>query len=75
MPDRAGRLGDIVLGFDNLNAYLAGHPYFGAIVGRVANRIGSARFSLEGSSRALRTAPPSRQGKMRSGTIRAATLV
>ena len=40
VPDRDGRLADIVLGFDNLDGYLAGHPYFGAIVGRVANRIG-----------------------------------
>ena len=41
-------LGDIVLGFDNLDAYLAGHPYFGATVGRVANRIGGAKFTLDG---------------------------
>ena len=48
VPDRDGRLADIVLGFDNLDGYLAGHPYFGAIVGRVANRIGNAEFTLEG---------------------------
>jgi aldose 1-epimerase len=50
VPDRAGRLSDIVLGFDTLDAYLAGHPYFGAIVGRVANRIGNARFALDGKT-------------------------
>lgn len=48
-PDRSGRLADVVLGFENLDGYLAGHPYFGAIVGRVANRIGNAVFALEGS--------------------------
>ena len=49
VPDRNGRLADVVLGFENLDGYLAGHPYFGAIVGRVANRIGNAEFALEGS--------------------------
>jgi aldose 1-epimerase len=47
-PDRAGKAGDVVLGFDTLEGYLAGHPYFGATVGRVANRIGGAKFSLDG---------------------------
>src|SRR5215831_2084709 len=36
-PDKAGKLENVVLGFDNLKDYLAGHPYFGAICGRVAN--------------------------------------
>ena len=48
VPDRAGRLADIVLGFDAPDGYLAAHPYFGAIVGRVANRIGNATFTLDG---------------------------
>jgi aldose 1-epimerase len=48
-PDRIGRLGDVVLGFESLDGYLAGHPYFGAIVGRVANRIRNAEFTLEGT--------------------------
>ena len=48
VPDRAGRLADVVLGFDTPDAYLAAHPYFGAIVGRVANRIGNATFTLDG---------------------------
>lgn len=47
-PDRTGKPGDVVLGFDSLEGYLAGHPYFGATVGRVANRIGGAKFSLDG---------------------------
>ncbi len=47
-PDRNGRSGDVVLGFDSLQGYLAGHPYFGANVGRVANRIAGGRFTLDG---------------------------
>jgi aldose 1-epimerase len=47
-PDRHGALSDIVLGFDTLDGYLAGHPYFGAIVGRYCNRIAHGRFSIDG---------------------------
>ncbi len=53
VPDRTGRLADIVLGFESLDRYVAGHPYFGAIVGRVANRIGNAGFTLDGRTYAL----------------------
>jgi len=52
-PDRAGHLGNIVLGFESLAPYLAGVPYFGATVGRYANRIANARFTLDGRSYAL----------------------
>ena len=48
VPDRTGKLGDIVLGFDTLDGYLKGHPFFGAIIGRYGNRIGKAQFSLDG---------------------------
>lgn len=49
VPDRLGKLEDIVLGFDNSEPYLDGtSPYFGAIVGRVANRIANASFTLDG---------------------------
>ncbi len=48
VPDRNGKLADVVLGFENLEGYLGGHPYFGAATGRVANRIAKARFTLEG---------------------------
>ena len=47
-PDREGNIENIVLGFDNLDNYLAGHPYFGALIGRYANRIANARFELDG---------------------------
>jgi aldose 1-epimerase len=48
VPDRDGKLDDVVLGFDNLESYLAGHPHFGAITGRVANRIAKGKFTLDG---------------------------
>lgn len=47
-PDQAGRMADVVLGFDRLEGYVAGHPFFGATVGRVANRIAGGRFTLGG---------------------------
>ena len=53
--DRVGKLGNVVLGFDNLPRYLAGHPFFGAIAGRVANRIGKGRFTLDGQAYQLAT--------------------
>lgn len=46
-PDRDGAMADIVLGFDSLDGYLGDHPYFGAIVGRYANRIGNGRFAID----------------------------
>ena len=51
--DRNGKLGHIVLGFDNLEQYLKGHPFFGAIAGRVANRIAKGKFTLEGQEYTL----------------------
>jgi aldose 1-epimerase len=49
VPDRTGKVADVVLGFDNLESYLGPHPFFGAVAGRVAGRISGARFELEGS--------------------------
>ncbi|HJZ82345.1 MAG TPA: aldose epimerase family protein, partial [Pyrinomonadaceae bacterium] len=46
VPDSKGKFDDIVLGFDNLDAYLKGHPYFGALIGRYGNRIAKGRFKL-----------------------------
>ena len=54
-PDRSGRLDDIVLGYDSLNGYLRETPYFGAIVGRVGNRIARGRFALDGTTYRLAT--------------------
>jgi aldose 1-epimerase len=48
VPDRNGQLADITLGFDSLEGYINVHPYFGATVGRYANRIGKAQFTLDG---------------------------
>lgn len=48
-PDRNGVYADVVLGFDSADRYAAEHPYFGAIIGRYANRIRAGRFVLEGS--------------------------
>ncbi|HBR92823.1 MAG TPA: galactose-1-epimerase [Opitutae bacterium] len=48
--DREGALTDVVLGKDSLEDYLAGHPCFGSICGRVAGRIGGASFELDGKT-------------------------
>lgn len=46
--DGKGLLADVALGFETLERYLQPHPYFGAIIGRYGNRIGKARFTLDG---------------------------
>ena len=48
VPGPGGDTADVVLGYDSLEGYLRGSPYFGAIVGRYANRIAKARFTLDG---------------------------
>jgi aldose 1-epimerase len=48
VPDRTGKLDDVVLGLNTLDDYLKGHPYFGALVGRYGNRIAKGRFTLNG---------------------------
>lgn len=48
LPDRSGSVGEVTLGFETLEAYLADHPFFGATIGRFANRISNARFTLDG---------------------------
>ena len=48
VPDRTRNFDDVVLGYDNLDAYLKSTPYFGALIGRYGNRIGKGRFTLNG---------------------------
>ena len=55
VPDRAGKMADVVLGFESLDGYLKDHPFFGAIIGRYGNRIGKGRFSLDGTEYSLAT--------------------
>jgi aldose 1-epimerase len=52
-PDRAGKLDDVVLGFDDMQGYVKSSPYFGAIVGRYGNRIARGRFTLDGKTYTL----------------------
>src|SRR5262249_13667457 len=47
-PDRGGRAGDVVLGFDRVDDYLTKARFFGTVAGRYANRIDKARFTLDG---------------------------
>jgi len=53
VPDRQGKIGDVVLGYDTLAGYQEGTASFGATVGRYANRIGGAKFSLDGKEYTL----------------------
>jgi aldose 1-epimerase len=55
VPDRSGKLDDIVLGFDRLDDYLKDHPFFGAIIGRYGNRIAKGQFTLDGQTYKLAT--------------------
>jgi len=49
IPDSKGKLSDIVLGYEKLSGYSNETAYFGALVGRVANRIAGAQFVLDGT--------------------------
>lgn len=55
VPDRNGKLDDVVLGYDNLAGYLKESPYFGCLVGRYGNRIARGMFSLDGITYRLAT--------------------
>ncbi len=52
-PDRRGALGDIVLGYDSIDGYIKATPYFGALVGRYANRIAKGTFMLDSARYSL----------------------
>ena len=53
VPDRMGKAGDIVLGYESLDGYIKNSPYFGSIVGRYGNRIAKGRFILDGVTHTL----------------------
>ncbi len=55
VPDRTGTMGDVVLGFPRLEQYQGDHPYFGATIGRVGNRIAKGAFTLNGKTYNLAT--------------------
>jgi aldose 1-epimerase len=55
VPDKDGKMGDVVLGYDHLDGYLKESPYFGALVGRYGNRIANAKFTLDGKEYTLAT--------------------
>lgn len=55
VPDRNGKLGDVVLGYDHLADYIKETPYFGALIGRYGNRIAKGQFTLDGRSYTLAT--------------------
>jgi aldose 1-epimerase len=48
VPDKKGTLADLVFGYDNLDGYLTNPAYFGAVVGRYANRIANGKFTVDG---------------------------
>ncbi|KAK1565731.1 hypothetical protein Q3G72_033480 [Acer saccharum] len=71
LPDKNGKQADVVLGFDSVEPYVKGvAPYFGAIVGRVANRIKEGKFTLDGAEYALPiNKPPNSLHGHNSGNI------
>jgi aldose 1-epimerase len=55
VPDRNGKLADVVLGYDSAEQYVQGNPYFGAMIGRYGNRIAKGKFILDGKTFQLAT--------------------
>src|SRR5690349_19664861 len=53
VPDKNGKLGDVVLGHDVFAPYVTNSPYFGALIGRYGNRIANGKFSLDGKTYTL----------------------
>jgi aldose 1-epimerase len=58
VPDKNGNPGDVVLGYDDLDGYLTNSPFFGALIGRYANRIARGKFMLDGQEYILPTNNP-----------------
>ncbi len=74
VPDRSGALADVVLGKDRLEDYLAGHPHFGAITGRVAGRIRGGSFQsgwgdLPARAKQFDELSPRRKRRFRQATL------
>ena len=55
VPDKNGKMGSILLGFDSLSGYLAKPPYFGALIGRYGNRIANGKFKIDTATYTLAT--------------------
>jgi aldose 1-epimerase len=53
VPDKNGKFGDVVLGYDNLDDYVKNNPFFGTLVGRYGNRIAKGKFTLDGKEYTL----------------------
>ncbi len=53
VPDKEGNMGDVTLGYDSVEEYVAGNPFFGAIAGRYANRIAKGKFKIDGATYTL----------------------
>ena len=53
VPDKNGKFGDVVLGYDNLDSYIKNNPFFGALIGRYGNRIAKGKFTLNGKEYTL----------------------
>ena len=67
-PDKSGKMGNVVLGYDSLAGFLqTGNPYFGCLVGRYANRIANAKFTLDGKEYTL---APNNDGNTLHGGIK-----
>jgi aldose 1-epimerase len=67
VPDRSGNFADVVLGYDSLEGYLTNPSYFGAIIGRYANRIARGKFTLDGKTYTL--AQNNGENSLHGGTI------
>ena len=74
MPDRNGEMADIVLGYQNIDRYInnSGERFLGSVVGRVANRIGGGKFTLEGVDY---TTPQNNNGQTLHGGLKGLDMV
>jgi len=67
VPDKSGKSGDVVLGYDKAGEYQTGKGYFGAIVGRYGNRIAHGQFALDGKTYTL--AKNNGENSLHGGTV------